>query len=216
PSDGGASRLVTTDVDSPAWSPDGSLIAFTRFNGQQSGIPGDLIGPEIWVVGPDGTGERTIGGRVGDGSRERLSEFIGWAPDGSAISFERAFGRLLNSVELGLVNLAGERNVLRRQHDVSVELLIWAPDGSHLYYLEQAHFTSTLASVGSDGGNRGAIHIADGVPGSLVMAPDGSTMAWGIQGSSDLVLQPVDGSVPTTYQVAPNAVLAWQPNLGKR
>jgi Tol biopolymer transport system component len=121
----------------------------------------------------------------------------------------------LNRVELGLINLAGEREVLRRQHGVSVEFRTWAPDGRRLYYLEQAHFTSAVASVGPSGGDPERIEIAIGVPGSLMMSPDGSTIAWGVQGSSDVVLQPVDGSAPKTYQIVPNAYLAWRPILGE-
>ena len=59
-----------TDAD-PAWSPDGSLIAFTRKIGG---------GPEIWIVPAVGGGAVRLVRKASDPS---------WAPDGLSIAFVR-------------------------------------------------------------------------------------------------------------------------------
>jgi hypothetical protein len=56
------------DISAPAWSPDGSTIAFARSGGPTS---------QLVLVGPDGTNERTIASGTSPS----------WAPDGSWIAF---------------------------------------------------------------------------------------------------------------------------------
>jgi Tol biopolymer transport system component len=71
----GQQLLVEGKVLSPAWSPGGSTIAFTRDLGTSA---------EIDVIKPDGTDERTVAsGAVG------LPGPV-WSPDGDAIAYARA------------------------------------------------------------------------------------------------------------------------------
>jgi Tol biopolymer transport system component len=77
PVDGSAPPRQLTDTgadNDPVWSPDGSLIAFSRVVG-----PGNR---EIHVVAPDGSGVRSLatGGPVDQGP--------GWSPDGARVSFK--------------------------------------------------------------------------------------------------------------------------------
>jgi TolB protein len=58
---------------SPAWSPKGDLIAFSRWNGATL---------SIGVIAPDGTGERMV-------TRGWQDERPSWAPDGEFIVFQR-------------------------------------------------------------------------------------------------------------------------------
>jgi dipeptidyl aminopeptidase/acylaminoacyl peptidase len=67
--DGSGLRRLTDGLD-PAWSPDGTHIAFTRWRPPWG----------LYVVGQDGTGEQ----RFAD--LERLKE-VTWSPDGSRIAF---------------------------------------------------------------------------------------------------------------------------------
>lgn len=67
--DGSGLRRLTDGLD-PAWSPDGSTIAFTRWRNPWG----------AYLINPDGSGER----RLVDGVR--LKE-LAWSPDGSQVAF---------------------------------------------------------------------------------------------------------------------------------
>lgn len=73
--DGSGLRRLTTGMD-PALSPDGRLVAFTRWSGSSTGALGDL-----WVIGVDGGGERKV---LGDVQQPKSPV---WAADGKTIIF---------------------------------------------------------------------------------------------------------------------------------
>ena len=60
------------DDEAPAWSPDGTHIAFTR--------PGEQ-GDEVWTIAPDGSDETLLATAV----EASLEPDLAWAPDGSAL-----------------------------------------------------------------------------------------------------------------------------------
>ncbi len=60
------------DEEAPAWSPDGSRIAFTR--------PGER-GDEVWTVAPDGSDETLLA----TAAEASLDPDLAWAPDGSSL-----------------------------------------------------------------------------------------------------------------------------------
>ena len=72
--DGSGQRRLTRnparDMD-PAWSPDGRRIAFDRGGTQQ-----------IWLMNPDGSGQRSLTPAAGWRSRDP-----DWSPDGRKIAF---------------------------------------------------------------------------------------------------------------------------------
>jgi dipeptidyl aminopeptidase/acylaminoacyl peptidase len=71
----GQHRLVQGKVEALAWSPDGSMIAFTRNLGASS---------EVDLIKPDGTDERVLASGAWPG--------VVWAPDGDAIAYTRQPG----------------------------------------------------------------------------------------------------------------------------
>lgn len=73
--DGSNLRYLTTGID-PALSPDGRLVAFTRWMGSSTGVKGDL-----WVIGVDGSGERKLLGDV------QQPKSPAWSRDGKTIIF---------------------------------------------------------------------------------------------------------------------------------
>jgi len=75
----GRERRLTSRLEadlSPAWSPDGSLIAFSG--------TGPSFFREIWVVRPDGSSLRRL-----THGEDNLSP--AWSPDGSHIIFEKEY-----------------------------------------------------------------------------------------------------------------------------
>lgn len=73
--DGADLRVLTHGLD-PAWSPDGSQVALTRWDGPDSGL---------WVVNADGSAATMLFGR-------NLLKEAAWTPDGRAIVFATQTG----------------------------------------------------------------------------------------------------------------------------
>jgi len=66
---------LTKGYYAPAWSPDGTLLAFSAWDD-----PNDSDTSRIYIVNADGSGEPRI---LTDGSDPS------WSPDGSRIAFSR-------------------------------------------------------------------------------------------------------------------------------
>ncbi len=116
---------VPGDTD-PAWSPDGSKIAFVRFREGGAGI---------WVMNADGTGAR----RITDGGPDVDGTDLGpaWSPDGSRIAFARE-GRpakaATGNADIYVVNADGT-DVVRLTDDPMMEYApSWSPDGSKIAF----------------------------------------------------------------------------------
>ncbi len=127
-SDGtGLSKLPSVPGDTdPAWSPDGSKIAFVRFREGSAGI---------WVMSADGTGAR----RITDGGPNVDGSDLGpaWSPDGSRIAFARE-GRpakaATGNTDIYVVNADGT-DLVRLTDDPMMEYApTWSPDGSRIAF----------------------------------------------------------------------------------
>ncbi len=67
------------DDSNPAWSPDGSKIAFVRFNGRWPNAGG-----EIYAMNADGSNQTRL-------TTSRDDNFPAWSPDGTKIAFSQDF-----------------------------------------------------------------------------------------------------------------------------
>src|SRR5919197_186962 len=81
--DGTDRRVLVRSALYPAWSPDGDLIAFTRVRDRTTAVwtvrtDGNL---DIYVVRPDGTGERRVTDDLG------ADESPAWSPDGRRLAY---------------------------------------------------------------------------------------------------------------------------------
>ncbi|PWH14093.1 MAG: hypothetical protein DDG58_13090 [Ardenticatenia bacterium] len=82
--DGSGLRRLTSGID-PVLSPDGSQVAFTRWNGEDG---------SIWVINVDGSGERAILGAT------KQAKHPAWSPDGSRIVVNFQHGGRLEEKEV--------------------------------------------------------------------------------------------------------------------
>jgi len=116
----GRTKLVgRSDFDgSPAWSPDGSKIAF------RSELPGPF-GPygRIFVINRDGTGLRQLTPEV-EPTDYMYDDWPSWSPDGTKVLFSR-MGTLhvINADGTGLTSLG-----------LDGSSAAWSPDGAHIAY----------------------------------------------------------------------------------
>ena len=118
---GGASLTPLGSGQGPAWSPDGSRIAFKDASGQ------------ISVMNADGTGRTTL--TTGSGSDPA------WSPDGSSIVFARyeEVSECLSLRALFRMDASGEGSGLTPLTSVSgdAHLPRWSPDGSKIAFIRQ-------------------------------------------------------------------------------
>jgi len=82
--DGSGLRRLTSGID-PVLSPDGTRVAFTRWNGEDG---------SIWVINTDGSGERAVLGAT------KQAKHPAWSPDGSRIVVNFQHGGRLEEQEV--------------------------------------------------------------------------------------------------------------------
>ena len=166
-----ARRLLAkgTHAHSPAWSPDGSQVAFAK---------SDYSGPDprrhIFVIGFDGSGERQLTkGEVSDNAPS-------WSPDGAHLVFHRQDGvgpvtpeRRSHDVHLVVLDMRDgrERPLLAGgEHEFSPA---WSPDGSRIAYT-----TRTALWVASADGTDARTLTGDGATlQGVTWSPDGKRVA---------------------------------------
>jgi Tol biopolymer transport system component len=117
----------------PLWSPDGSTIAFTRYEDDLS---------VLYVMAPDGTGERKLAHLPG--SSDFAGEWVWdndhdpWSPDGSRLVF-----RNVQPGAVALYVVGADGTGLRRltEPDLAARFNGWSPDGRRIA------FTGTTTGV---------------------------------------------------------------------
>jgi dipeptidyl aminopeptidase/acylaminoacyl peptidase len=114
------------DASGPAWSPDGSLVAYNAVEG----IP-DREWFRVHVVGADGTGDRAL-----SLSAYPVSEgWPAWSPDGKKLVVQRWAGD--GDARIAILGLDDQRAPasLGPRHsfvDNEAWVAIWSPDGKRL------------------------------------------------------------------------------------
>jgi Tol biopolymer transport system component len=117
----------------PAWSPDGTKIAFTRMLRNN---------PEIFVMDGDGSGVTQL---TGDPATH--DEGPAWSPDGRRIAYS---SRGAGEQNLVVVNSDGSEAVQLTDGPFEASAPAWSPDGSQLVFICDAD----LCLVGSEPGSR--------------------------------------------------------------
>ena len=163
--DGAGQTNLTNDPRpdfQPAWSPDGSKIAFSRidFDGSQN----------LWLMNADGTGQTKISSV--DGGEPAFS------PDGTRLSYT-SFSPAFNAFDIRLVNSDGTGDVALTSGGSWNFLSSWSPDGTMILFTSTrekdrtslAHLSSYVISPDGSGLSRvgtfsGAEFIARWMPDS--------------------------------------------------
>ncbi len=120
----GATVLATGANGSPAWSPDGTRIAFLH------------DGHNLAVMASDGSGRRNI--ELGLAPNPHLA----WSPDGTKLAVGSG-----NPSRLAIVDLAAATFAYVGPGGVQQDNPAWSPDGKHLVYFQAGGNGLVIANV---------------------------------------------------------------------
>jgi Tol biopolymer transport system component len=207
--DGSDQRRLTSDASDefdPAWSPDGTKIAFVRNDGGNR---------DIWVMNPDGSGQARL---TSDPASDR---YPSWSPDNTSIVF-RSNRRPSTSFDIWKMRADGG-DAVRVTADPglwgqSLETdPAWAPDGRRIAFVSDRDGNREIYVVGADGNAPRRMTdnpAADQFP---AWSPDGSKIAFGTDrdGNEEIyVMNAADGSGQTnlTNDPATDRYPAWSPD----
>lgn len=164
---------------SPAWSPDGTEIAYVR--GYQSG---DDWRAHIWKVSAGG-GQPV---RLTDG--DQRDERPQWSPDGTSILFERVFDWRTFVV---LMDREGEDMEALSSHESLNVAPAWSPDGTKFAFIDEG----TLYVTNVDNRTQRQFVAGTVYPrGEVAWSPSGNRIAFvrGDLSGSDIFIADIDGS----------------------
>jgi len=167
-------------ANEPAWSPDGTRIAFAMDSG------GGTCCLSIWLMNADGSGLTRLGDVRGSSPT--------WSPDGSKIAFLMSGERLEDASRLAVMNVDGTDVTPISEPGWWGGSPDWSPDGaSILATLDRGLTDGNLLTIAADGGEA---HVIARLPvlGRASWSPDGAQITYVSEGQ--VWVMDADGSNP--------------------
>jgi WD40-like Beta Propeller Repeat len=191
--------IATADTDvSPAWSPDGTELAFVRFAAGQTN-------PEIWVANADGSHQH----QLTTGSNN-IDEEPAWSPDGQHIVFASNRGNPSGPDDLYVMLADGTNVTPLTTNSAADRMPDWSPDGTKIAFVStRAAGFSDIWVMDADGTNlhnlTNSTQAANLEP---AWWPDSSKIVYAsdpltVTSSYDLYTVPVGGGSPTPLFTTP-------------
>jgi len=187
--------------DSPAWSPDGSRVAFVRRS---------LTAPyrsTLYVVNSDGSNLTRL-------SRSDVSLVSpAWSPDGSRIAYVEIYGTDRSRIVVTKTDGSGSSILIDGAARDNLSSPAWSPDGSDLAYRRSPRSGSGPSQIwvsGADDGASGLV-LSARLLGSPLWSPDGSRLAVVVDGSL-LVMNPDGTARVRLTDPGVSADPAWSPS----
>lgn len=162
--DGNGARPLTADhsiAQSPAWSPEGSLLLFTSWRGNN--------GPGIWVLSPEQKKPFLVSGRPG------LNTSASYSPDGQRVVCTLSID---GNAELYSLDARGgnpRRLTSHRGIDTSPA---WSPTGREIAFTSDRSGTPQVYVMDADGGNARRLSYDVDYTDSPAWSPKGDRLAF--------------------------------------
>ncbi len=165
----------------PAWSPDGSKIAFySQRDGNQ----------EIYVMDADGSNQTRITTNTADDRRPA------WSPDGAKIAFQSVRD---GNWEVYVMNADGSNQTNLTNQPTQEEGPVWSPDGSKIAYFSLFGGNEEVFVMNADGSNQTNLTSHSAHDEGPDWSPDGTKIAFRSHrdGDQDIYVMDADGSNQT-------------------
>ena len=162
---GGGRCRRAHDAWQPAWSPDGTQLAFVH---QPS--PKDEDDPEIWVMDADGTNWRNLT------DNDWADYQPVWSPDGTRIAYVSLRGE---NIDVWVMNADGTNQQNLTHRPASDFLPSWSPDGTRIVFVStQDGGDFDIWVMNADGTDARNLHDNNDQETLPVWSPDGTRIAF--------------------------------------
>ena len=189
-------RSVNPDA-APAWSADGTRLAFTR--------PGNANNDDVWVMSSNGKGQKNVTNTSPDDGNPD------WSPDGSKITYDVSQTQVFEANQDG----TGIRALVPGGYEAA-----WSPDGTRIAFVRFFGGAGEIFVMNADGSGQTDLTNSPANDGDPSWSPDGTKIAFttdrGPVGDNEIYVMNADGTGQTdlTNTPANESDPDWQPVPG--